>query len=254
MKAGFGIVLPDAHRPYHDKRAHKLICKFLADTKPDNGMIIGDWMNFAGISRHNDARLFLRVKEPYTNDINSGNEGLDDLQKASPKTEWGFNEGNHEFWAVEYFFRHPELGYQFFAVEKLLKLKERGIKYVKHNDQIQHPTRRMSWGKLQFLHGFLTGESHAVQMAKQSSSSIAYGHTHDMQVATRKGDQLSKHVALSCGHIMDENSRAADYIKTNTCWRKGFVTVMWDTDGTFQFQQHDLRKYKFYFDGHWWRG
>jgi hypothetical protein len=253
VNAGFGIVLPDAHRPYHDERTHQLLCKFIAETKPQRGMIIGDWLNLAGISKHNFERVQIKATEPIDKDVESGNVGLDQIQKASPKTVWGFLEGNHEYRLVEFYYRHPEAGYSKFDIKKLLRLDDRGIRCVKYNDQ-KHPSRRIAWGKLQFIHGSLCGESHAVQMAKQSSSSIAYGHTHDMQMATKKADDLNKHVAFSCGHIMDERSRAADYIKLNTCWRKGFVTVVWDTDGTFQFQQHDLRKYKFHFDGHWWRG
>jgi hypothetical protein len=97
------------------------------------------------------------------------------IRARNPDAKFVLLEGNHDWRAVSYTDKHPELG-GVLDVSRNLRLKERGFKWVR------------SWskgelyrlGNAYFTHGKIVSKYHAAVMAARYGVPIFYGHTHDI--------------------------------------------------------------------------
>lgn len=160
--------IPDAHRPYHDKKAWELCISALLDFSPDILVVLGDLADCYKVSSFSkDPSREYSFKEEIDNVL----EGLDDLDSLGA-TRKIFVAGNHEFRLVRYLQeKAPEL-FEFIDVPKLFELEKRGWEYVPYKSSIQ-------LGKLWITHDVGTAGRYSVFRAADTfQHPVVMAHTH----------------------------------------------------------------------------
>ena len=200
------IVTPDKHFPLHDIPAIKVVCKAIELVQPDIYIDLGDTGDWNSVSHWQWKR---KRKPPLEyilpnlkQDIKDVNKGMDIIDKSLKKAdckERYFLQGNHEQWLDGFVDEHPYLPQ--YKTEVALKLEERGYTYVPNYDSLQI-------GKLHFHHGNWYGTKyHAAKHLNELGCNIIYGHTHDVQMHSKKlkGGQISA-ISLGCLKNMSKDS------------------------------------------------
>lgn len=233
------LVLPDPHIPYEDKITYTAIGKYMEDEKWDGLIILGDFLDFNEISKYNqDAprRKTEKVKETFK----AGNAFLDKLQKTvGKKCQIVLIEGNHDFRVEDYMDKHEELD-GLLDIADNLRLKERGIKWVKNWSKGE----LFSKGHAKFAHGQFISTHHAKKMAQTYGACIFYGHTHDIMEHPIEyyGDDKTI-VGKSLGCTCDYNQK---YLKGNpTKWQQAISVFYFFSDGFFQENTIKIFKHRF---------
>lgn len=169
-----------------DLETWKAVLKYIRRYPWDECVIIGDFLDFNCISSHNDDQLRLVEGQRIRKDYIAGNTILDQLTLClPPKCKITLVEGNHEYRMERFINKLPVLE-GWVEVETGLRLKDRGIKYVK--GWAKGEVYKI--GKAAFIHGLYTNEHHAKKTVMRYGTNIFYGHTHDIQTysAELKGD------------------------------------------------------------------
>ncbi len=233
------LIIPDQHFPYNDKRYWKLLLKVGRAWKPHRIITLGDFGDFCATSRH--------PKDPNRSrdlgtEIAACNVARGQLDRLGAK-EKIFIAGNHEDnlsrFLVE---KAPEL-FNMVKVERLLKLKENGWKYVPY----KHYTRV---GKVYFTHdiGAAGAVAHTRASAKFGSSAVI-GHTHRCAVGYSTTVSGKGHVAAMFGWGGDPDAATYMYRANTSDWALGFGTGLLEPDGTLHLSAHPVINYKVVVDG-----
>jgi len=207
------LFVAEPHRPYHDKRAWKLMLAAAAAFKPDVVVTMGDFADFYTVSAHSKDPLRALKLDWELDDVKVGLAELKSL-KASTYIYLG---GNHEDRLRRYVQdKAPELGNKL-TVERLLGLTENGWQYVPYRSDIR-------LGKLYLTHDTGKAGRYAVfQNADTYQHSVVTGHTHRLAY-TVEGDATGKSkLSASFGWLGD--AAKADYmhsIKARRDWALGF--------------------------------
>lgn len=227
------IAIPDIQAPKHDKKAVRTAIKIVEGEKPNTLIHLGDLVDLQSISRFKPLD-WAEAGRTADNEIEAGNEILDQFDKATPKkTQKIFLEGNHdrrlELWFVQ---NGQMLGREFRGnhIRQQLRLDERGYQYVRVAEQ---PYRI---GKVGFIHGWFANIHHAKKTIEKGGQNLFYGHTHDWQVATGAHlDQEAPRIAMSCGCLCDFRQVYLDSRPMN--WIHGVLIVYID-EKTGRFWPH----------------
>lgn len=178
------IILPDMHVPFHDVKTLKAVEKFMAAHVWDEYVNLGDLMDFDMLSKFNAEMLRLLEGRRIQEDYEHAGEILDRhariLRSKNPNCLMTLLEGNHDERVERLLNKMPQF-VGLLEVEVGLRLKERGIKWVR------------SWtkgelykvGKMYFSHGLYTNQYHAKKMVDNFGVNIYYGHTHDVMSIPR---------------------------------------------------------------------
>lgn len=173
------IILPDMHVPSHDTQTLKAVEKFMAAHTWDEYVNLGDLMDFDMLSRFNAEMLRLLEGRRIQEDYELAGEILDRhakiLRSKNPDCLMTLLEGNHDERVERLLNKMPQFT-GLLEVEHGLRLKERGIKWVR------------SWtkgelhkiGKMYFSHGNYINAYHAKKMVDSYGVNVYYGHTHDV--------------------------------------------------------------------------
>ena len=206
------LFLPDAHTPYHDRRALEdlIIGRVLPSFDWDTICILGDWWDNYSISGH--------LKTP-TREMSWEREsqvGKDLLQQIStiPTRRRILVKGNHERW-----------------LEKLLSDKVPAL-YESVMNKTRHPG---GWEVVEYMESTTVGKIHVthdlgysgMQSAQQSlvacGDNIIIGHNHNMTYVVRGNAKGECHVGASFGWLGDY--RSIDYrhrMRARRDWVLGF--------------------------------
>lgn len=216
-------MIPDTHVPFHDRAALECALAIQRWYKPDETIILGDFLDCSPVSRHNRAALQEREGMRLAKDFEQANAILDIVQANSLKTVYLC--GNHELWINNFVSEQPELE-GLVSLELGLKFKERKIKFLPYNV----PYRL---GKLAFTHGLYTGQNHAAKHVNAYGCSIVYGHLHDVQLHVKVSpvDVNDKHLGLSLGCLAEKNPHYMRNRPSNWVHACGVGLVR--SDGTF---------------------
>lgn len=213
MKLKRVLFVPDTHRPYHDKRACKLVMNVAKDVGVDCLVIGGDYADFYSVSSHSRNPNRARNLEY---EVDSVNEGLDEFDALKPGHKI-FIAGNHEDRLERYLQdKAPEL-FNMVKIEKLFKLKERGWDYIPYKDHVRI-------GKLYVTHDTGKAGKFAHYSALEDfQHSVVINHTHRMGYAVVGNASGAAHVGAMFGWLGDSNQ--VDYmhrIKAKRDWALGF--------------------------------
>lgn len=228
------LLQPDAHYPFHDKRATELVYRVAERTRPDVLVILGDHWDFWAISDHRKDPLRKNNMEA---EIRSGDEALRIYEKLGFK-RLIFCEGNHEQRLSRYVADHASDALRALApagllqtrtVAEALDLKRRGWEWIPYKDYGRI-------GRLHFTHDVeragKTAHEHA-QADFETSSVI--GHTHRLSMMVRGNYHGQWHTGAMLGWLGDW--RQIDYrhqMKVRREWPLGFgmAYIEKDTDIT----------------------
>jgi len=217
-KARRVVLLPDIHYPFHDELCMKAVYNFIRWFKPDELVLIGDAMDMTAASHWLKEKGKLktlenkRIKEEYDG---FDRDILTKLERIIPeRCKKVYMGGNHEDWAYQLVERDPRLE-GLVEPELVLHLAERGwkwIPYLSKNSEGGTSIGTYRVGKLLVFHGIYTNKYHAAKTVGMFSRSVAYGHTHDIQIYTEThvDDPRSYHTGQSIGCLC---KKSPDYLK-----------------------------------------
>lgn len=168
------VVLPDVHLTTKVPNEYKLVKKFIKDYKPDEVIILGDFMEVGSLSSYDLCKKRKIEGKRYEQEIVVANKELDWLVDHVKKVS--YLEGNHENRVIRYLESYPELK-GILELPKKLKLNEKSISWHPLNTIIKR-------GKLYLTHGVYYGKYFAKKTVDDYGCSIIVGHTHRFQVHT----------------------------------------------------------------------
>lgn len=207
------LIVPDVHRPFHDKTAWNLMLKAARMVKPETIVIIGDYMDFYAVSDH--------IRDPkrrskFAEEITDGNDGLDQLDKLGAKRKI-YVCGNHEDRFTRYINTHaPELD-GITSIKQMLKLDARCWEYVPYKE---HTTV----GKVYFTHDVGASGRTSVHRALDTfHHSVVTGHSHRLAYIVEGNAVGERRLSAQFGWLGDPLQ--VDYMsraKANKDWASGF--------------------------------
>ena len=252
-KARRVVLLPDIHYPYHDESCLNAVFHFLKWFKPDEVVLLGDamdmtaashWLEEKGKRRTLENKRIKKEYDGFDKDI------LSKLEKILPKNcKRVYLGGNHEDFIYQVVEKNPRFE-GMLEPEIVLNLAERGWKWipwqVKDKDGGSSiGTYRV--GKLLVFHGMYTNMYHAKKTVGAFSRSVAYGHTHDVQLYAEAhvDDLRSYHTAQSIGCLC---KKSPAYMKGfANRWVNAFGIVYVLPDGNYNLYVPIIIKGKFVF-------
>jgi predicted phosphodiesterase len=216
-------VFPDMHCPYEDKRAFEVAMKIVSWYRPDEIIILGDFLDCGPVSHWNRKNLRERNGMSMAADFAVANKYLDQMQAICPNLT--YIRGNHEKWLDDAMDEAPELA-GLLDLDINLKFKERKVRDIPFNGIY-------TLGYLSFTHGIYTNSHHALTHVQKFGRSIVYGHLHDVQMAISVSpvDVEDKHMGLSLGCLAAINPRFMKNRPSN--WQHCIGIGMIRPDGGF---------------------
>lgn len=240
------LFIPDTHRPYHDKRAWKLLLKVAKSHKFSTIVVGGDFGEFYCTNGHRKDPNRNRFLEWEIKDIN---EGLDELDALKSKRKI-FLQGNHEENLERYLIdKAPEL-FNVVTTQGLLKLKERGWEYYPYRK------KKAKIGKISVAHDLGNAGPNAVAKALSDfQDNIVINHIHRMIYVIGGDMQGTKHVACSFGWLGDvEHIDYMDRDKARKEWALGFGIGYLQPNGVMHITPIPIIDYKVVVEGKLYKG
>lgn len=244
------LIIPDTHRPFHDKRAYNLMLEVATSQKIDEVVILGDYADFYSVSSHaKDPRVFHMLEDELV-DVLAGLNEIDVLFKNAKKV---FLFGNHEF------------RFERYLVDKAPALF--GVTSLEHLFEIN---RRPNWltvpygpnQKYSVLGSKLTARHEplaptAKGTASRALCSLVYGHIHRIEESHLVGLDGTNHVCFSVGWLGDKRQdQVFSYVKNYHQWQLGFGLVYVDSSTGYFYHQkiHILDNYTCVVNGKKYKG
>lgn len=234
------LILPDTHRPYHDKKAWKLVLKAGRMMKPDIIVVGGDFADFHSVSSHDKNPNRVRCLDEEVRDVN---EGLSDLD-ALGASEKHFISGNHEDRLERFLMQKaPEL-FNMVRVRDLFKLDERGWKYTAYKQHVQI-------GKVYFTHDAGRAGKYAHYDAQAAfEDNVVMFHTHRLGYTVVGNAKGKPHVGAMFGWLGDFD--AIDYmhrVRAKRDWAMGFGEGFMEPNGVTHLRPVPIVNYGCVIDG-----
>jgi predicted phosphodiesterase len=235
------LFVPDVHRPYHDKRAWRLLLRAARAFRPHRIVVLGDFGDFYSISSHskdpNRARLL-------DQELSSVAAGLTDLERIGAGERY-FIAGNHEHRLERYLCdRAPEL-YNVVRLDALLELQARGWHYTAYRDHLKI-------GRLYVTHDTGTAGSAAHVRARSTfEASVVIGHTHRIGVHYAASAKGKSSVGAMFGWLGDA-AKAAPYahrVNVRRDWHLGFGIGYMTSSGVVHLQACPIIDYSVMVEG-----
>lgn len=208
-----GLIIPDVHAPFHDKKGWGLAMQVAEKEKFDWCVILGDFPDFYSISSH--------VKAPsralqFAKELGIANALLREVE-SHVKGRKVYIEGNHEDRYRRLIHEKvPELD-GVTSVDQMLGLSKHGWEIVPYKDHIMI-------GRVYFTHDLGQAGASAVKNALSSyQDNIIIGHLHRFIHLIEGNAKGIPHVACCPGWLGDVNQ--VDYmyrIKAKRDWALGF--------------------------------
>jgi hypothetical protein len=234
------VICGDHHAPFHDKKLHALFLRFLADTQPEEGILLGDLLDFATISTYREREGFAA---PVNEGLQAAFELLRDYRDATPDTHWTLLPGNHDA-RLQFRILDNVKGLHKIAAadddvpaldfRRLLHLDDLGIDFIAEDwDRARTPVT----SKLTARHGATTGKSAGDKLLTKFARSTIQGHTHRLSLTFRSehaeddGEPTITRLAAEAG-CMAEIADGLGYAN-DPDWQQGFLSVTAWPDGDF---------------------
>ncbi len=239
MKIRRGIILPDMQVPYHDVRSTRAAEKYMGAHKWDFYINLGDFLDFNELSTHVLGKPGA-VKENVADTFQQGRTILKRHRKIlGPLCEMHYIEGNHDFRAISYCERHPELKKQL-HVPTNLRLKELGIKWIPSWEK----GKLLKIGNARFLHGNFITKYHAARMVEHYGCNVYYGHTHDITFFSKV--MLGDNKTLEAGSLGCLCRYDQKYLKGRpTNWQQAVTTMFVKPNGNYNLYISRIFNHKF---------
>lgn len=243
------VFVGDQQAPYHHTHLHEVFCQFLKFYEPDEGVLIGDTVDFPDISRH-PANPERDVTPQDC--IDAGYLVLRDYREAYVAASWRKLAGNHDERLRRYQVdrvrelygirraavpdRVPESPVM--EVPHLLRLDELEIEYVAPDGDYEHTQINVS-AHLAARHGWIARKgsgASALATLEHLGFSVIVGHTHRQSLVHKTrhdiNGELTTLAACETG-CMCRIEEGLGYTVAPD-WQNGFATAEVWPDGTFK--------------------
>lgn len=204
------VIIPDSHGEHIDWKAANA---FLGDVKalaPDEIVFLGDHLDCGGTFSAHQRSYTNEMAESYDDDVQGANKFIDLVQKYAPKCKSiHYLEGNHEAhverWATRTFLNQKDaVGLlEAYGPEKVLRLKDRGIRYYKRSTQymgISIPGC-IKLGGCFFVHGICASKHAASTHLARFGDNVVFGHVHRSQAVVERTVKSDGHGAWCPGTL-----------------------------------------------------
>jgi predicted phosphodiesterase len=240
------VFVGDEQEPYSDPVLKGLFLRWLKHNQPDEGVHLGDLMDFPTISRHRDNPAYSATPQEC---INAGYATLRSYREASPGTDWKLLRGNHDDRLRAEQLSRAERIYglrpadieaeqfdQALSLRNLLHLDALQITYVGDDGQYEHSEVEVA-PDLVARHGWITGSNSAEKTLAKIGCDVVVGHTHRQKITwateVRRGKTLvTQAVEAGCMCRIDGGLGYA----VNPSWQAGFATAVVWPDGSHQIE------------------
>lgn len=223
----------------------KTLSKFIVDNKPDNIVIMGDFLSLNSLSAWDVDKRRVMEGQRYSKEIDAGNQALDymfegvleynsrmTMQKHRKyKPNIYYLEGNHEDRLNRYFDKNPVFEGAV-SIEKDLYLSDRNILFVPYS--VLKEVDGVNYVHIPH-NGFkaISGAHILYKVANLYACNVVFGHTHKLEYLHRKIIGVGKCNYLNVGSFMSDD--VEHYMSHNIeNYFKGVVLID-NTNNVFQF-------------------
>lgn len=249
MKNIRAVIIPDCHIPFHDIRAYNLVLGVAEDIGIDELYLTGDFADFYNLSQHGpkDPGIFQTLED----EIFEVNKKLKELNNRFKNVKKTYVMGNHEYRLDRFITNKCPEFFGVVGIEKILYLDHYGFEYIPYG-----PYQSVSIGGTDLLlrHEPLSNGKHVAKPTiEKASASVAFGHTHRLEMSyntTMDGREL---VGISCGWLGDKTNPIFNYIKNFHNWQHGFLVVD-IVNGVPYYQLVHIKNYKCVVNGFLYSG
>ncbi len=250
------VLLPDLHYPHHNKKSVNAVFQFIEWFRPDGINLLGDALNMdavdhwkltKGAKKSMERKRLAKEYKEFDKDILTPLE-----QMISPDCEKVFMAGNHEDWANLVVEKLPQLE-TMVEPEIQLRLARRNWKWIPWINE-NHQRGMYQYGKLLVMHGQYVNKYHAQKTAESFSKSVAYCHSHDVQMVTKVHmDSVEDfHTAQSIGCLCNTS---AEFLRGRmNRWVNAFGVLYVREDGNYNLYVPIIVNGEFVFEGRVFRG
>ena len=194
------VIVPDSHGCFIDQQAASAMLADIRMLKPDSIIMLGDHLDCGGfLAEHHTWGYVAEANYTFEDDCNATNQFLDELQSAAPQATIEYLEGNHERriekWIVTDTLKSGKGGKRdvaliasYFSTAVVLQLPKRGIALFEQGkwyDNCQVPGT-IQRDNCYFTHGQYTSKAAAAAHLAKYNANIWFGHTHRMDLATKR--------------------------------------------------------------------
>jgi hypothetical protein len=209
------VILSDAQIPFIDEPLFVAVLRFVADYKPNDLIINGDWIDAYEISDFDKRpqRLFDLQTE-----MEMAGVTLDELAKRmAPKGKLWWADGNHEERINRTIWRHAQ-GFAFMAgdIRSGLALDKRAAGYVPYGKHIDYLGFTVTHGNYVSQYSAYTAKRHA----DRYHSSGCNGHTHRAGSYSYRDGRGSSHTWFEIGCLCRMD---LEYVRGVANWQQGFL-------------------------------
>jgi len=231
------LILPDAHITVKIPKPYQLVKKFVKDFKPDETILLGDFMDVESLSAWDMDKKRLMEGRRFQKEVDVANKELDYLQKYSKKIT--YLEGNHEWRIGRYLDKNPEME-GLLELPLKLNLDKRKIKFLPMNNLYKV-------GHMYFTHGMWVNKYHAQQHLTRLGCNVCYGHAHDSQTAMLNMKMQKPVMAYGLGCLCGHEP---DYLKGRPAsWLNQFAVMYLSDNGDYNIYPINIVNNKFIWNG-----
>jgi len=232
------LILPDVHRPFHNKVLWDKIMAYIGDNKNNiYGIVLsGDYMDMFTLGSYNADSLKNLTGITLESEYDDALRGLDEIDNALKDKKHSCKKvyiyGNHE----DRYFRevakgdNAKYGSALQSPIKALRLREKGYEVLTNWKDDFYTLGE----HLDIMHGVYCGIHTAKKHLDMTMRSVMFGHTHRVQMF-RQGDSAS----FNIGWLGDAKSSAYNYMPRmqKLVWSNGFAEVFINDIGDFYVNQ-----------------
>lgn len=224
------IFTSDFQCPDHNEAVLKPLFSFIKDYKPDYFHIVGDFVNFTGVSKY-DVDPHYNID--FVKEVELCRELLERIVRivrlSNPRAIIDWDEGNHELRLIRYLMRDAKKiallnlhGEEILSIPYLFDLKRLGVKYYPM-------TQTHKIGGMLIEHGEVVrkraGDTAKYMLDARNISGVS-GHTHRLGYTTRTTATTQWWIELGC---LCNLQPTPAYIK-NPDWQAGFAVGQYDQE------------------------
>lgn len=194
------VIVPDSHGCFVDQSAASAMLADIAMLKPSSIILLGDHLDCGGfLAEHHTWGYVAETDYTFEDDCQATNQFLDALQSAAPQATIEYLEGNHERriekWIVTDVLKKGKGSSSsvktlnaLFSTETVLQLDKRKIPIYKQGAWYDgcHVPGTILRDNCYFTHGQFTSKAAAAAHLAKYNSNIWFGHTHRMDMATKR--------------------------------------------------------------------
>ena len=194
------VIVPDSHGCFVDQAAASAMLADIKLLKPSSIILLGDHLDCGGfMAEHHTWGYVAETDYSFEDDVEATNQFLDQLQSAAPQATIEYLEGNHERriekWIVTDVLKKGKgsrgsvkILNSMFSTQTVLGLDRRKIPIYKQGEWYDgcHVPGTILRDNCYFTHGQFTSKAAAAAHLAKYNSNIWFGHTHRMDMATKR--------------------------------------------------------------------